>query len=505
MHSLYSSIAAIPIQQCTPVQAGRAAEKKGNYLHISERHLQALWWEQIYFKPLVTASGDSIIVHSPGAWNNSSGPDFQHAHISINGIDYRGAIEIHLTDAGWRAHGHATNAAYDNTILHVALWPTEQIEELYTSQGKSITRVYLVDQLKISLERMLAIIDVDLYPYQVQLGSGKCAYSIFRHLAPPLLSAFFEGAALWRLKSKGQRLLAQTSTMADCWRQGLIQALGLPGYAASFRRLTLWLDEHAAACTPMQQHALCMGISGFFDKHHRQLWASSTCYRELADLWDKLASADTPHWDLPSRRHRPISHPVRRFAALVLLKVDTGLEHLYYAIEKLWQAHWQHCHTQKQWRLLWKKLQGCLPSYSDAYWDHHYLFEDQPSAKKHSLLGTSVKNEMLINVALPLLYCTAILPREDARETTALLQLYRTVAGGGYLKTHFLQQRFLGDTSAAPLFKHAVIEQGALQLHHDFCRHYEMSCHGCPFIERFQKTCSSTDQQILLHIGRLTQ
>jgi hypothetical protein len=167
---------------------------------------------------------------------------------------------------------------------------------------------------------------------------------------------------------------------------------------------------------------------------------------------------------------------------------DKTLAHGYEHMLAIWQEGWQNCHTPRHYRALWGELLTALPSYRDAYWEYHYLFETAPQAKPIALLGTTVKNEMLFNAALPLLYhhCTE---HAGLEEKNAFLALYRTAPANGHGKADFLRQRFFGETAAAtPLFHKATIEQGALQLHSDFCRHFETSCLGCPFVERFLST-----------------
>ena len=55
-----------------------------------------------------------------GTWNREAGPDFSDAAVRINrGEIFRGSIEFDLADQNWEAHGHATNPAFDGTVLHV--------------------------------------------------------------------------------------------------------------------------------------------------------------------------------------------------------------------------------------------------------------------------------------------------------------------------------------------------------------------------------------------------
>lgn len=88
---------------------------------------------------------------------------------------------------------------------------------------------------------------------------------------------------------------------------------------------------------------------------------------------------------------------------------------------------------------------------------------------------------MLVNVILPLLY------RElEGDSLTALEEFYQALPANKNSKSRYLTHRFFGETVKGELLQKARLEQGAYQLHRDFCMHYEASCAGCPFIENYQ-------------------
>jgi len=86
----------------------------------SELEVQARWFAGDFGKHFISTAGDEIEVVQFGTWNREAGPDFRDAAIQINGGDpIRGCIEIDLLDRSWETHGHATNPAFDETVLHV--------------------------------------------------------------------------------------------------------------------------------------------------------------------------------------------------------------------------------------------------------------------------------------------------------------------------------------------------------------------------------------------------
>src|SRR4029077_19803022 len=86
----------------------------------TELELQARWFAGDFGRSFVSTRGNHIDIVQFGSWNREAGPDFANAAISVNGnAPIRGSIEIDLIDRNWELHGHATNPAFDETVLHV--------------------------------------------------------------------------------------------------------------------------------------------------------------------------------------------------------------------------------------------------------------------------------------------------------------------------------------------------------------------------------------------------
>ena len=86
----------------------------------SELELQARWFAGDFGKHFVSIGGDKIDIIQFGTWNREAGPDFREAAIRMNGGEpIPGCIEIDLLDRSWETHGHATNPAFEATVLRV--------------------------------------------------------------------------------------------------------------------------------------------------------------------------------------------------------------------------------------------------------------------------------------------------------------------------------------------------------------------------------------------------
>ena len=111
-------------------QAGEnlvVAEIQGLYGPFSfpEKLLQQIWLRGDFDQAkAVTTDGRQVRIMHPGRWNQLGGPDFKGARLSVGGIHVFGDVEVHLRASDWVAHGHASDPAYADVVLHVILFPT---------------------------------------------------------------------------------------------------------------------------------------------------------------------------------------------------------------------------------------------------------------------------------------------------------------------------------------------------------------------------------------------
>jgi hypothetical protein len=87
---------------------------------MQEIYLQEFWNLKILEgKKLRTECGKSLIIRDSGQWNHYGGPDFLFAHITLEGLDWFGHIEIHQNTTDWIKHQHDKDPNYGLVILHV--------------------------------------------------------------------------------------------------------------------------------------------------------------------------------------------------------------------------------------------------------------------------------------------------------------------------------------------------------------------------------------------------
>lgn len=460
------------------------AENSNAYLFLTERHLQAMWLEQKYFKNFTTEEGLPIKVLSPGIWNAEAGPDFLKAHLQVGDVEIRGDIELHLSEESWYHHHHHQDNRYDNVILHISFWRPSKPRTITTSSGKTALRAFLKEHLTVPEARLLKLIDLDLYPYQRFVGSGRCASQLFCSLSNQKTVSLFQSAASWRLKQKLQHLQEKIGISNNLLAGGMSMALGYRHNAETFLEVYLQLkrlnirDEHTLL-------AYALGICSFFEEPFSKRWIDNTYYQTLKATFQKhfqgIALTRLP---LRLDKIRPANHPVRRLAVMAKMLVDESFTNLQCRMDAEWLGLWQNGPKDK-WKALRQNLTEMLPNYPDAYWEHHYTFEKKAHTKSMALIGDDLKKEILLNIYLPLLH-EEILLRNDPEERKAFDLFYAVLPASKAKKSTYLAHRFFGDTDKGDVLTRADLQQGAYQIHRDFCIHFEASCIGCPFVDRYK-------------------
>ncbi len=478
------------------------AEDRQEYLIFTERHLQALWLEQKYFKGLKTKDESAIEVLSPGLWNAGAGPDFLNAHFLIGGRELKGDVEIHLREGDWYSHRHHEDENYDAVVFHFVLWSSKKRKRIYTCSGKEVLSLVVEPNLTIPLKRIIKLIDIDLYPYIKFVGMGKCAKKLFHRLPEEEVKALFSDAAQWRLNQKYSYLQAWVEDPLHYAAAGIAMALGYKHNTQAFLELFNYLVAYRDL-TEEQLLALGMGVCGFFEESFYYKWIKNEKYLSLYDQWIEFAAKVVRKAKLKLFQVRPLNHPIRRIAYLSKLLVDDGMEALKAECIIAWKQVISREKGKLQFKMLEKKLLDAIPHYEDEYWNSHYLFEENEAEKNLTLLGSSLRKEILVNTILPILNEYLEENRTDA-EIEIFDAFYNKLSAEYNSKVRYLSQRFFGETQKGGLFRYSQMQQGAFQIHKDFCVHYEASCISCPFVERYKEAgfCFEDEENVELSVSQ---
>src|ERR1041385_5016870 len=122
---------------------------------VLERLLHVIWSEQLFRKTL-QIDGQDLVISSPGWWNLEAGPDFRNAELFIAGRRICGDVEIHLHSSDWYHHQHHRDRRYDDVILHVVLYQSQ--EQCRKSNGEIVPELemknYLLEELRLLQEKL---------------------------------------------------------------------------------------------------------------------------------------------------------------------------------------------------------------------------------------------------------------------------------------------------------------------------------------------------------------
>jgi hypothetical protein len=421
----------------------------------SELEIQARWFAGDFGRNLTTTSGEQIEIVQFGFWNREAGPDFQDAVVRLaNGEITRGAIEIDLLDRNWENHGHATNAAFDNTVLH--LFVERSSAEFFTRTSSH----RLVPQVQLDLAA------IDTTGSEIALAhAGRCVAPL-RSLEAERVRSVLDAAAQFRLQRKAERLRHRIEAHGrdGALYQAIADSLGFKQNRLPFTLLAQRLPLVLLRRNGDDAEALLFGVAGFLDAPNMvELRQSTRTY--LRSLWDKwwkyrdqlgrLALA-AKLWKMSGTR--PLNHPHRRVGALATLV-----------------PHWKkftslaHASTSAE-------MEKFLTGLEHEFWSVHYTLASERASAPLALVGDSRVVEILANVIYPLALVDERDVWNDYRKLRARLSNQSVrIAAARLFADDPRQQEFLRSVAG---------QQGLLQIYEDFCLRDASDCAQCPFPEQ---------------------
>ncbi len=433
---------------------------------MTELDLQSLWFAGAYGTEFTSSAGKVVRVVDFGVWNSSAGPDFTGCSVQVDGVTQRGDIELDTDARDWERHGHGSNPDYARVVLHLFLRAPDQSFFTRTLEHKEVAQVQISP----------AMLAQDARPNRSLAAArlGRCSQPL-RDMEEAHIQSMLESAAQYRLERKSRRLHRSVAAHGreQAVFQALAQTLGYRNNQNAFLLISQRLPMKRLKKLPQsKREALLFGISGFLEKvrfedsepatrsYLHQIWHE--WWRLRADCQRWLTAAQLPHWKLAATR--PGNHPQRRLGALT-------------AMLAVWDRVSAPLMDAGRWsQTAWKES---LMSLQHEYWSTHYTLLAEPSAKPLALIGETRVQEMLANVAYPLLMPERTRLWAEYLELPAMLdnqKLRRAVL------------RLFGDSPRGGAFQKKLHhQQGLLQLYEDFCLEDESACSGCPFPERLKE------------------
>jgi hypothetical protein len=425
----------------------------------NELELQARWFAGDFGRSFASTRGNQIDIVQFGSWNREAGPDFSDAAISVNGgPPMVGNIEIDLLDRNWELHGHATNSAFDQTVLHVFV---DQSDREFFTRTKSNRNV---PQVRIDPATL-----PEAFSANIPLAhAGRCQAPL-RNLPDERVRSVLDAAAQFRLQKKAARIRAKIDNHGadDALFQEIAAALGYKENKLPFTLIAQRLHLKTLRKNLPGAEANLFGVAGFLETPDLGTYKKSAKHyvRELWDRWwphrDDFARLILPKktWRLSGTR--PTNHPQRRLAALSILVHQ-------------WPAFRRAIDKRSA-----NSVQKFFDAFDHPFWKSHYTLTADASPEPMALIGESRVADILANVVFPF-WCL-----EDVDLWAEYAKMRAPLTNR---RVETAATRLFGDDPRRSEFTRTIAHQQALlQIYEDFCLQDNSDCAQCPFPEQMKK------------------
>lgn len=280
-------------------------------------------WNGALLRSVTTSDGDAIDVIFHGTWSHGHGPDFQNAILTSPQRGYqRGAVEIHTRTSDWYRHGHHTDPAYNDVILHIV--SIDDDEPVRTAGGSHIPTARLTIE-----DTVLFAIDRNLPDIWDRIGGNVCAATLATE-APREIVHIIHGLGDNRLQDRATRyaaLLSEHDANAIII-EGVFDALGYSENRTPMRRVAEVITRYhlmddprllTSPTPPAWLGAALLGIGGFLPLAPRDAHAAGVLPNDqyLIERWWAESAPAFSHdqlspTDWTTARVRPANHPAYR-------------------------------------------------------------------------------------------------------------------------------------------------------------------------------------------------
>jgi len=379
---------------------------------MQEDFLYYLWQFQQFRKTrLQTTTDGKLQIVSVGTLNEGAGPDFLHAHIVLDGIDFHGHVEIHVKSRNWYQHRHMTNPAYENVILHI-VW--EDDKPVSRNTGEKLPTLELQNYVPKRLLSRYMDLNKDRTPI-------ICSTQVSR--VPDLVwKGMLNRTLLNRITQKShlaQKLLLEHKEDSDRVAYSLLaSSFGFKHNSVPFLRLSElvpWSLIQKKAFNSATLEALFLGQGGLLEPAVSQFDDTKDDYlkdmqiiHNLLKIKYKLPDSSLKLSDWKISGVRPANSPFIRIAQFVQLIRRHNSLFSFFINSSV------------------KNLLAELQILQSPYWQSHYQF-GKSSKKKIPGLGKSSIYSIIINSVIPMLVTYGRL-RQDDYYLNRAIKILRTLS-----------------------------------------------------------------------------
>ena len=402
---------------------------------MTEKLLNYIWFNRLYFEQQETLLGQSVRIIAPGIPNYDAGPDVFNAKIEIDGRQWAGNVEFHVRASDWHRHNHDGKREYDNIILHVVL---EADEQIFTQTDQPIPTIILNYPKSI------------LANYQTLVKSKEICSIQFDQIDPFRINQWVNRLLIERIQSKTERINKILNDSQNNWEEAFYVTLcrafgfGLNSDAMQQVAKSLPLNTIMHHRDSLEQvEALLLGQAGFLNHIDSPDSQTAVWQREYKFLSNKfsLATPDSAYFKL--LRMRPSGFPTMRLAQFAMLLHRN--EHLFSKVLN---------------NLDIKALRQIFNVEASEYWHTHY----RPSheAERHGCaLSRKSIDLLIINTVVPFIFHYSQVSQDQELQDKTLDLLHQLKAEQNNKVAKLTSLNFPCSD--------AYTSQALIQLHDNYC------------------------------------
>ncbi|MBS1512039.1 MAG: DUF2851 family protein [Bacteroidetes bacterium] len=401
---------------------------------MTERLLQYIWqFQQYNAVQLTTFDGEPLRIIHPGIHNTNQGPDFLNAKVQVNNTLWAGSIELHIQSSQWTAHGHSSDANFNNVILHV-VWEND---------------VQLKDNFPVlELKGRVSGIILDRYSMLLHNSEFIPCQKMIHQVNNLTWMAWKERLLVERLEQKTGMVLSYLQKNNMHWEEAfwwlLAKNFGMKVNGDAFEKIAQSIPLNILAKHKNQIHqleALLLGQAGLLNEKFDEAYPIML-QKEYRFLQTKY-QLKQPGIALLFLRMRPANFPSVRLAQLAMLVHQSV--HLFSTIRESKTI---------------AALKQLLDVTANDYWHEHYVPGEKAAFKKKNL-GAQTVNNILINTVIPLIFSYGIYHNDYRYKDKAINWLTQLAAEKNNITTAFEK---LGVANQS-----AFDSQALLQLRNIYC------------------------------------
>jgi hypothetical protein len=352
---------------------------------MKEEFLHWLWKNRLFEEgSLRDREAGPIEVITPGDYNRDSGPDFFNTRLIIGDTGWARNTEIHINASDWYRHGHHTDHAYDNVILHIV---HNEDADVFTASGRRLITARLQYDPALWENYLGFVNNPSPLPCSGIIGMADGL----------IVKRWLWTVAVERLERKSDEIREVLVKTGNDWEETLYRLVsryfGFRVNTDPFEMLASRLPQKIIrkhSDNLLQVEALLFGTAGLLDEALFREAVRDSYYllltREYRVLRIKYSLQPVDGWLWKFHRLRPANFPTVRLSQLAALL--THSEGLFSRILE--------CRDNDS-------LRKMLTVSASGYWSCHYQFgKEVPSTAGKA--GRQSVDLLIINAVAPLLF-----------------------------------------------------------------------------------------------------